>query len=198
LTNRSVTPDSFQQGAALADNRLTMKVLDLRCQHHHPFEGWFASEDDYQSQLAQGLLECPLCGDRSITRLPSAPRLNMMPRGSGTEAHSPARVGEGAHQAVTTVPPAPGGTTPPDTDRSAASQAVALKSIWMHAVQHVMANTDDVGDRFAEEARRMHYGEAEERAIRGQATVEDAEALREEGIEVMALRLPVAAKGSLQ
>jgi hypothetical protein len=172
-----------------------MKVLDLRCQHHHPFEGWFASEDDYQSQLARGLLECPLCGDRSITRLPSAPRLNMMPRGSGTEAQqATGRGGEVAEAAV--VPSA--SATPSAPDPSSSSQAVALKSIWMHAVQHVMANTDDVGDRFAEEARRMHYGEAEERAIRGQATVEDTEALREEGIEVMALRMPAVAKGSLQ
>ena len=53
-----------------------MKVLDLRCAHEHPFEGWFASEEDYLSQRERGLVECPLCGDKEVTRLPSAPRAN--------------------------------------------------------------------------------------------------------------------------
>ncbi len=68
----------------------------------------------------------------------------------------------------------------------------------MRAVQHVMTHTDDVGTQFAEEARRMHYGEAEERPIRGQATADEAKALHEEGIEVQALPMPAAIKGPVQ
>ncbi len=69
---------------------------------------------------------------------------------------------------------------------------------WMKAVQHVIDNTDDVGAQFAEEARRMHYGEAQERPIRGEATMDEAEALRDEGIEIAVLPLPAALKGPIQ
>lgn len=146
-----------------------MKVLNLCCALDHRFEGWFSSEDDYQSQLERGLVECPLCGDTTIQRLPSAPRLNV----------------SGAREPVA-MPQAP---TP---------EAMTLQSMWTRAVQHVLANTVDVGDRFADEARRIHYGEAEERAIRGQATPEDRQALQEEGIEVMSLPVPAALKGPIQ
>ena len=69
---------------------------------------------------------------------------------------------------------------------------MTLQSQWLRAVRQVMSSTEDVGDRFPEEARRIHYGEVEERGIRGRASSEDADALREEGIEVMALPLPDA------
>jgi len=69
---------------------------------------------------------------------------------------------------------------------------------WMQAVRHMIDNTEDVGERFPDEARRIHYGEVEERGIRGQASREDADALREEGIEVMAFRVPAALKGPVQ
>ena len=75
---------------------------------------------------------------------------------------------------------------------------MTLQSQWLRALRHVMSNTEDVGERFPEEARRIHYGEVEERGIRGRATREDADALREEGIEVMALPLPDAVKEPLQ
>jgi hypothetical protein len=148
-----------------------MKVLDLRCAHEHPFEGWFASEDDYVSQRERGLVECPLCGDKDVTRLPSAPRLNV----SGAREPQPAAAAQ----------PAKG-------------IGVTVQAAWLRAVQHVLSNTDDVGDRFAEEARRIHYGETDERAIRGQATPDEAQALRDEGIEVMALPMPTAIKGPVQ
>ena len=80
----------------------------------------------------------------------------------------------------------------------APSGQVTLQSQWLRAVRHVMSSTEDVGERFPEEARRIHYGEIEERGIRGRASAEDAAALRDEGIEVMALALPEAAKGPLQ
>jgi len=74
----------------------------------------------------------------------------------------------------------------------------ALQAAWMHLVRQVMARTEDVGERFAEEARRMHYGETEDRGIRGQATPAETEALLEEGIAVMPLPLPPGFKGTLQ
>jgi hypothetical protein len=167
-----------------------MKVLNLRCAHDHRFEGWFASEDDYRGQLEGGLLYCPVCGDPSIARLPSAPRISVArSRGQEPERREEARSDEAAKPAVT---PAPAPAAP------GAMREMAMQAVWLQAVRHVMANTHDVGDRFAEEARRIHYGESEERAIRGQATREEAEALREEGIEVVALPVPAALKGPLQ
>jgi hypothetical protein len=144
-----------------------MKVLNLRCANGHGFEGWFASEDDFLDQNGRALVECPLCSDRVIARLPSAPRLNL----SGAREPEPVKA------------------APAEAD---------LQALWMKAVRHAIENTDDVGERFAEEARRIHYGETEARGIRGQATPDEREALREEGIEVMSLPLPPALKGPVQ
>lgn len=150
-----------------------MKVLNLQCSHGHGFEGWFGSEDDYQAQFERGLVECPLCADKAVTRLPSAPRLNLS--GSREEVMVPAAN--------------PAAATP---------EQASVEALWLGAVRHVMANTEDVGERFAEEARRIHYGETEHRGIRGRTSAEDAQALRDEGIEVMALPLPAALKGPTQ
>lgn len=144
-----------------------MKVLDLRCQHGHRFEGWFASEDDFLDQNGRGLVECPLCGDRIVQRLPSAPRLNL----------------SGATE------PAVAPVSPPQPD---------LQALWLKAVHHVLATTEDVGERFPDEARRIHYGEVESRGIRGRATPEQTQALRDEGIEVTPLPIPKALKEPLQ
>ncbi len=149
------------------DNR-AMKVLNLRCTADHRFEGWFASDADYESQCERGLVECPICGDRSVVRLPTAPRLNV------SKAREPAATPE------------------------AATVEMTMQAAWLNAVRHVLANTDDVGTRFAEEARKIHYGEADERAIRGRATRDEAQALKDEGIEVMSLPMPPALKGTLQ
>ena len=156
-----------------------MKVLNLRCTLSHGFEGWFASDDDFQSQLGRGLVSCPLCGDAGIARLPSAPRLNLSgARPPEAAARTPAQATGGA------APAGPGPDAPPE-----------LQAIWLKAVQHVLRHTEDVGERFPEEARRIHYGEAEHRGIRGQASAEDRAALADEGIEVMALPLPAGLKG---
>lgn len=156
-----------------------MKVLDLRCANGHGFEGWFGSEEDFLSQNGRGLVECPLCADRVVTRLPSAPRLNL----SGARDQEPAPSSSGP----------PSGAEP-----TAVAAAADLHARWLQAVRHVMENTDDVGDRFASEARRIHYGETESRGIRGQATAEERLALNEEGIEVMSLPIPAALKGPVQ
>ena len=73
-----------------------------------------------------------------------------------------------------------------------------LQNLWMQAVRHVLAHTEDVGERFAEEARRMHYGEADQRGIRGKASREDTAALLDEGIDVMPLPIPAGLDGPVQ
>jgi hypothetical protein len=169
-----------------------MKVLNLCCSAHHRFEGWFASEADYAAQLEKNLVGCPLCGDTQIQRLPSAPHVLT----SSTRATAPAQeTGGGAALAARSSTPASSQTLPAS---AAQADPQALQQAWMQAVQHVIANTDDVGGQFAEEARRMHYGEAKERPIRGKATVDEAAALRDEGIEIAVLPLPAATKGPIQ
>ena len=159
-----------------------MKVLNLRCANGHTFEGWFASDDDFMTQNGSGRIECPLCEDRIVTRMPSAPRLNLQR----------ARADEPKPAAATPVANAGAGALavkPAEPD---------LQALWLRAVAHVLRHTDDVGERFAEEARRIHYGEAKARGIRGQASLSERAALREEGIETLALPLPAALKGPLQ
>ena len=148
-----------------------MKVLDLQCSGSHVFEGWFASEDDFASQLARGLVSCPMCADTRVSKKLSAPRLNL---GHGRAPDAPA-------QDVV--------ATNPDTE---------VQLAWMALARRVLANTDDVGARFAEEARRIPYGETPQRGIRGKASAAETESLLDEGIAVMQLSLPDALKGQLQ
>lgn len=145
-----------------------MKVLDLHCAQQHGFEGWFANEEVFQQQLQAGQVECPFCGNTQVRKKISAPRLNL---GAGRPEPK---------QDVVTMPDA------------------SLQAAWLKMARHVLANTEDVGARFAEEARRIHYGESEERGIRGQASAEQAQALVEEGIGVLPLPLPKVLKEPLQ
>jgi hypothetical protein len=158
-----------------------MKVLDLRCGAGHAFEGWFASDGDFQSQRERGLLDCPLCGNADVARLPSAPRLNL----------SGARAPANSREAAEAPPAAPAPAPTMAIHGNAVSRFVA-------AVAELLQNTEDVGTRFAEEARRIHYGEAEQKAIRGQTTPEERAALADEGIEVFTLPIAVPPKSSLQ
>ena len=157
-----------------------MKVLNLLCTHDHAFEGWFASEDDYGSQRDRGLVDCPVCGNAEVLRLPSAPRLNL----SGARAPEPA-------SAQAHASPAPAQVT-------ALAGAGTAARRFVEAVAELLNNTQDVGSRFAEEARRIHYGESEAKAIRGQTTPEEREALADEGIEVFTLPVGIPPKTSLQ
>jgi hypothetical protein len=145
-----------------------MKVLNLRCTNGHGFEGWFASDDEYMEQNGSGLIECPMCADRIIGRLPSAPRLNL----------------SGQREPVAPTP--------------VSQPSPQLQTQWMQAVRQMLDNTDDVGDQFPEEARRIHYGEAKARGIRGQASPDERRALLDEGIEIMSLPVPELLKGPMQ
>lgn len=174
-----------------------MKVLNLQCARLHSFEGWFGSEDDFQNQLGRGLVECPLCADKGIQKMPSAPRLNFgghQAQGASGRGSQQPRLAAGAAPLQESAPAQRSNAAPDSlTGASRAEQGAFLK-----ALRHVMSNTEDVGNRFADEARRMHYGEAEGRSIRGQASAREAVELIEEGIDVMPLPLPAALKETLQ
>lgn len=146
-----------------------MKVLDLCCTNQHLFEGWFASDDEFSAQLARGLVECPICGDRGISRRPSAPRLNLS-----------------------------GAQEPAQEVALDAADPVARQAAWLRAMRELLARTEDVGDRFADEARSMHRGDIPDRPIRGRTTPEETRALLEEGVPVLPLHIPRAFKGTLQ
>jgi hypothetical protein len=154
-----------------------MKVFDLQCSQGHLFEGWFGSDDDFQAQTARGLLACPLCNDAEVRRLPSAPRLNL----SGAQA-----------------PQATPAAAPAATTTATVARTADMQSAWLQAVRQLVERTEDVGERFAEEARRIHYGEVAQRGIRGQASPEERQALLDEGIETVAIPLPASMKGPLQ
>ncbi|VCU72255.1 hypothetical protein PIGHUM_04354 [Pigmentiphaga humi] len=140
---------------------MAFKVFDLQCGHGHVFEGWFNSHDDFDAQRERGLICCPLCDSKSIDKKLSAPMLNV----SGSKAP--------AEPAARAVP----GSLPP-----AHAQAAALQHL-----REVLRKTENVGERFAAEARRIHHGDAPERPIRGVATHQEQQSLAEEGIAVAAI-----------
>jgi hypothetical protein len=147
---------------------MSLKVFDLLCEHGHVFEGWFASADNFESQQARGLLTCPVCDSHKVTKKLSAPRLNVshIRNESANDAAQQQRSGAAVA--------APSGV-----------QIAQFQAEMLQRLRQVIRNTEDVGSRFADEARRMHEGEAQERAIRGTATAEEQEELVEEGIAVM-------------
>ena len=156
-----------------------MKVLDLQCAHQHSFEGWFASEDDYIGQLARGLVSCPLCGNASIQKMLSAPRLNLRASRQQTPAQQTAEPDAGVAL----------GHVAPSSE---------LQAKFLSAMREVMANTEDVGERFADQARAMHHGDMDARSIRGRTSPEVALELIEEGISVLPLPPLPALKETLQ
>lgn len=182
-----------------------MKVLNLQCSPaQHAFEGWFGSENDFQSQLVRGLIECPLCASRLVVKLPSAPRLNL----SGATA---LRGVPGAAPGIESSDTGVVGPTRQKADSVAAIEVLASgpantsanmnqhqQAAFLRALRDVVMKSEDVGHNFAEEARRMHYGESAVRSIRGQASANEALELAEEGIAVVALPNMPLLKQTLQ
>ena len=156
-----------------------MKVLDLQCALGHRFEGWFGSEADFVSQCERSLVQCPVCGDAQISKKLSAPRLNLL-------AHTDTHPQSARPTSLETATPV-----------HVAANAEVLQA-WMEMSRKLIAETTDVGSEFAEEARKMHYGETEQRAIRGQTTPTEARSLLEEGIDVLPFLLPESLKNPLQ
>jgi hypothetical protein len=128
-----------------------MIKYDLKCDNGDEFEAWFGSIADYDKQAEAGLVECPHCGSKHVTKAPMAPAVQ-------TSRSKDVR------------------------KERAVAMAMAAK-----VREHIKDNFDYVGDKFADEARKMHAGETEERAIWGEATPEEAQALEEEGIPASAL-----------
>ena len=159
-----------------------MKVFDLQCSAHHSFEGWFGSEADFVDQLARQLVQCPVCGDAQIEKLLSAPRLNLgraqLPQTESVDSAVPA---------VTSV-----------NDVALAAPHNEVTQALLRMAKAMLEQTQDVGSQFAEEARKIHYGESEARAIRGQATPQQTRDLLEEGVQVIPFVLPESLKGPLQ
>jgi hypothetical protein len=129
-----------------------MILFNLRCAKEHVFEGWFRSGDAYEEQAQAKTISCPVCGSRKVEKAPMAPR-----------------IGKGGENAIA--------RQNADTEK-AAQLTKALRELRAK----VESESDYVGERFAEEARRIHYGEIETRSIYGESTNEEAEELREEGI----------------
>lgn len=145
---------------------------DLLCGQDHAFDGWFANSSAYDRQAASGLVSCPHCGDTSVRKAIMAPRLGTV------SADTP----PAAPQAAQSQYAAPSVASP---------EYVQMIEMVRRIKQHIEKTSENVGSRFAEEARKIHYNEAERRSIYGEATAEEAHALVEEGIEIHALpRLP--------
>jgi hypothetical protein len=152
-----------------------MIVYDLVCGRQHRFEGWFGSADDFARQRDEALIRCPMCDDASIQRRPSA---NIL---VGRTPDLP-RTTEAEHKE--TASPA----EPKDAPAERKELPVTNVDAKMLAVlRKLVAETENVGRAFPEEARKIHYEEAPKRGIRGQASSEEADALREEGIDFMSL-----------
>lgn len=136
----------------------------LTCESEHSFEGWFRSSDDFDAQAAKGLVSCPTCGSTRVTRALMAPNVQ--------SAKVKAEREETAKRQAVMMP-----------DPTQKMMLEALREIR----KKVTENATYVGDKFAEEARKMHYGEIEHQGIYGEATTEEASALSEEGIEFQPL-----------
>jgi hypothetical protein len=146
----------------------------LACDQGHEFDSWFQSSDAYDEQAKRGLVSCPSCGSSKVAKALMAPNLKRTDKRSRTA--EPAQV----EPATAPAPAAPPEKTPvaimSDQEREFRAKLKELRA-------HLTKNADYVGQKFPEEARKMHYGELEHRSIYGEASAEDAKALHEEGIE---------------
>jgi hypothetical protein len=150
-----------------------MILYELRCANGHNFEAWFRDSAAYDTQAKRGEVECPSCSDTVIEKAPMAPRLSKV----------------GLEKSGLADRPTPKLETPKSPAENRAREvAKEILTAMKKVHQHVEENCDYVGDKFADEARAIHYGEAEERGIYGEATSDEAKELEEEDIPVQ--RLP--------
>lgn len=139
----------------------------LHCDKAHEFESWFPSSDSYEAQRKQGFVACPVCGSTRIDKALMAPQVARKDRAPVAEPATP--------------------TPPPSAVAVVSPVEQELRAKLRELREHIVKTADPVGERFAEEARKIHYGETEHRSIYGQATPEEARELAEEGIEFHAL-----------
>jgi hypothetical protein len=172
-----------------------MILYRLRCSKGHEFESWFKDSKTYERQEKKSLIGCAVCGDYKVTRALMAPRL-------GTKGNKKTAV---TNEVAANVPtPAPAATpalaatpTPPQQQQMAAlarQMPKELREALLKVRTEVEKNCEHVGDKFAEEARKIHYGESDKRGIYGETTEKEAEELAEEGIEFG--RLPWIPRGN--
>lgn len=155
-----------------------MILYQLKCPSDHRFEAWFRDGATYDSQADAGLLTCPVCGDTRIGKAPMAPRIAKSHRDT---------TGSAGHPADRADPPVEAGAAPaaaapaPMGEKAAALHREVMRHLaeLRHTVE---TNCDYVGDRFAEEARKIHYGESDPRGIYGETSAREAEELQEEGV----------------
>jgi hypothetical protein len=170
-----------------------MKVYNLACQLSHHFEGWFRSEEDFFAQQKKSMLSCPICESSDVTRMPSAPYLG------SKKSNSTELVVEKDSQK-----PSSNGTGAPSKDAMQLSTEQKhefhekMQAKMLSVVREMMTNSEDVGESFAEEARKIHYQESPPRSIRGVTTVDEAAELIDEGIEVFSLPISPILKSTLQ
>jgi hypothetical protein len=161
-----------------------MILYRLRCSNGHEFDSWFKDSKTYERQEKKSLIGCAVCGDVAIQRALMTPRL-------GKKGSKPAI----PEEAVS--PPAASPTPSPEQQQMAAlarHMPKELREALVKVREQVEKNCEHVGDRFAEEARKIHYGESDRRGIYGETTDQEAEALAEEGIEFG--RLPWIPRGN--
>ncbi len=166
-----------------------MITFDLLCTAGHRFEGWFGSSDEYARQSDMGLLICPACGDQAITKAVTAPYIGRKGNQAQTLRPQQALVagqGDEIQPVVADVPAAPAITPPVALPPELVEKMAAMQSA-------ILKSSDYVGGDFADNARAIHYGEAENRLIHGETTPDQAQELHEEGIAIMPLPFPVIA-----
>ncbi|MEO0729829.1 MAG: DUF1178 family protein [Pseudomonadota bacterium] len=179
-----------------------MIKYDLVCDAHHTFDGWFSNSAAFDAQAKNNLITCPVCGSTAVSKAIMAPAVSAATRKKGSTDTRPHPSHPGpAHEGPTTTSPAGGlpsaapiSRAEPPQDRTSAMttmpspETVAkLVTVMREVRKAVEANAENVGNKFAEEARKIHYGETDERAIYGEATADDAIELIEEGIAVQPL-----------
>jgi hypothetical protein len=151
----------------------------LVCNKRHEFESWFTNSAAYDKQAKRGLIACPLCGSAKVEKALMTPRLGRADMPSNHETapapQPPAAAGTGEA--------APAAATTPTPVAMISPQEQEFRRKLRELRDHLVKNAENVGQRFPEEARKMHYGEAEHRSIYGVASPKDAKALHDEGIE---------------
>ena len=158
-----------------------MIVFDLKCEHDHQFEAWFKSSSAYDEQLTAGLVTCPYCESAQISKAPMAP--NVAAKGNQTTRG----VAQRDEESLPTKPENADAVLSGAGDAKLAELASEAQKVFDKLKIHVEENCDYVGGNFASEARKIHYGESEERGIYGETSIEEAQELLEEGVDVMPL-----------
>ena len=160
-----------------------MIVFDVKCGKDHVFEGWFRSSDDFRAQAEAGEIACPVCGDNRVEKALMAPHV-----ATGAGGRREEKAADGGDKGEDAVAGGRGEDTAAGGERSVTlakqKEKTGRAMAMMRAVKaHVERHFDNVGAGFAEEARKIHYGESDKRNIYGQATRDQARQLRDEGIE---------------